>query len=177
METLYLAHHGVKGQKWGVRRYQNADGTYTAAGARRYSSKANELESYRKESNKEWDGLIKNGGLKTKKGTTLFTADEAKQMKAEENKNLQQRINTAKATADYKQNRANYVQAQSKGKRVAKLLLVGPVGAHTYNTVRASGGSRQSAAAQALVAGLTSMPIGYFAKHDYIDKQTSTYGN
>lgn len=30
-----LYHHGVKGQKWGVRRYQNADGTLTAAGKRR----------------------------------------------------------------------------------------------------------------------------------------------
>lgn len=27
METNYLIHHGVKGQKWGVRRYQNYDGT------------------------------------------------------------------------------------------------------------------------------------------------------
>lgn len=32
----YLAHHGIKGQKWGVRRFQNADGTYTAAGEVRY---------------------------------------------------------------------------------------------------------------------------------------------
>ena len=28
----YLAHHGVKGMKWGVRRYQNKDGGLTYAG-------------------------------------------------------------------------------------------------------------------------------------------------
>lgn len=32
----YLAHHGILGQKWGVRRYQNEDGTLTAAGKKRY---------------------------------------------------------------------------------------------------------------------------------------------
>lgn len=32
----YLAHHGIKGMKWGVRRYQNEDGTLTAAGKKRY---------------------------------------------------------------------------------------------------------------------------------------------
>ena len=30
-----LYHHGIKGQRWGVRRYQNPDGTLTAAGKRR----------------------------------------------------------------------------------------------------------------------------------------------
>lgn len=30
-----LYHHGIKGQKWGVRRYQNADGSYTAEGKAR----------------------------------------------------------------------------------------------------------------------------------------------
>lgn len=32
----YLEHHGIKGQKWGVRRYQNEDGTYTEEGKKRY---------------------------------------------------------------------------------------------------------------------------------------------
>ena len=32
----YLIHHGIKGQKWGIRRYQNDDGTLTEAGKKRY---------------------------------------------------------------------------------------------------------------------------------------------
>lgn len=32
----YLAHHGVKGQRWGFRRYQNPDGTLTDEGRKRY---------------------------------------------------------------------------------------------------------------------------------------------
>lgn len=36
MQTTYLIHHGIKGQKWGIRRYQNEDGSLTPEGEKRY---------------------------------------------------------------------------------------------------------------------------------------------
>lgn len=50
-----LYHHGIKGQKWGVRRYQNKDGTLTAAGKKHKGYK---------------DNLSKNGTYELKKYTS-----------------------------------------------------------------------------------------------------------
>lgn len=36
MNKTYLVHHGIKGQRWGVRRFQKPDGTLTSLGKRRY---------------------------------------------------------------------------------------------------------------------------------------------
>lgn len=35
-----LSHHGIKGQKWGVRRFRNKDGSLTPAGRKRYGEGA-----------------------------------------------------------------------------------------------------------------------------------------
>lgn len=42
--TKELYHWGIKGQKWGVRRYQNEDGTLTEAGKARYNSDLTEKD-------------------------------------------------------------------------------------------------------------------------------------
>lgn len=52
MDNNELRHHGVVGMKWGVRRYQNRDGTLTAAGKKRYDKEMARL--------KEEERVVKN---------------------------------------------------------------------------------------------------------------------
>lgn len=44
----YLIHYGISGQKWGIRRYQNEDGTLTEEGKERYREDGPESNTWKK---------------------------------------------------------------------------------------------------------------------------------
>ena len=57
-----LYHHGIQGMKWGVRRFQNKDGSLTSAGKKRYDtndSKKNDKKKAVANYNKDYERSIK----------------------------------------------------------------------------------------------------------------------
>ena len=66
----YLAHYGVLGMKWGVRRYQNPDGTLTAEGRARYSGEKSDSSS------KRTDAMIKKERREDSKNRRTLSDEE-----------------------------------------------------------------------------------------------------
>ena len=69
-----LRHHGIKGQQWGRRRYQNKDGSLTKAGEKRYNK---ELDKVKAEKSK----LTKQAKVLRERKKTQSKFDKLEKMK------------------------------------------------------------------------------------------------
>lgn len=101
MSSTYLIHHGIKGQKWGVRRFQTKLGSLTSAGKKRYANvkeslSGNKYDRRNRKIQKDIDSFKKHkNGMYDKKGNQLLSKEDVQSsIKALEKK---QEINSAKS--------------------------------------------------------------------------------
>ena len=132
-----LYHHGIKGQKWGIRRYQNKDGTLTPKGRSKLLSKARKYEdkaTYSKSSSRQHRLMakatvarrnVKRSDLaiaRSKKNKDSSNPIENKPISSMTDKELSDKINRIRLEQSYKALTAS-PEKVSKGKKMVSDIL------------------------------------------------------
>lgn len=155
-ESGYLSHHGIKGQQWGVRRFQNDDGTLTEEGRARYG--------HLKE--REDKGLFKKYTIGSEGGVYAFAKWRERRHKKNLNKwqnketnndaKKEKKIQKYQSKLDAQSAANKNLDAYRKHHSAAQLIMQNsiPIGGSLYRHARARGEGRVSS----LIEGLT--PVG-----------------
>lgn len=79
-----LVHYGIKGQRWGIRRYQNEDGSLTDAGRKRYGYTLEEIDKKLTDAKKKAKALrLRSDDLNSRTGLkAVFTTNDIKNSRA-----------------------------------------------------------------------------------------------
>ena len=141
----YLAHSGVKGQKWGERRYRNEDGTLTAEGREHYGiGKMTDAKRYL-------------GGGNLRRGFAEWRAERhAQNLQKAKEKGNEKKVEKYKsklhaqeqANEDMEDYMASRSNAKIIGQNAVSIALTGPFSKralHRYRKARARGQSGISA--------------------------------
>lgn len=122
-----LYHHGIKGQRWGIRRFQNPDGTLTEAGKRRYGTieNFNARKTLKKIQNEE------------KEKQKAITSGDSKQVMKYSSKLSSKELDEAIKRIEYSNKLSNLKTEQvAAGKaKLAEIVAVGTTVKNAMSTV------------------------------------------
>ena len=140
-----LRHHGIKGQKWGVRRFQNSDGSLTTAGRKRYGdSKGSSVEDYQNAIKKTKAAVESVENIRKFNNDIKRIKDPAMEKRIRKStetmtdKELQQRVNRLNMEDNYTRmmmNREQLKQGEDYVNRVLDVSAVALRGATTALTI------------------------------------------
>ena len=102
MSDIWLAHHGIKDQKWGVRRFQNKDGSLTPAGKQRYG--IGDMTPDREKKNNFRDRMLGRGKYQPGADNPI---NKVREKALDISKPISSSIEKSRRNKDYDKNRSN----------------------------------------------------------------------
>lgn len=160
MNEQYLAHFGIKGQKWGVRRFQNEDMSLTPAGRERYGLSKAERKAERKAA----------GSGRLYKANNTAAAQKYKDAKLKLTRDALdsgslsvKKANVVEKNKAFKESKEAFKSNKTVGQKIANVLINGPIGAGIYNNMRASGYSVAVSEGTVIASTLLVGPMGQLA--------------
>lgn len=166
-----LYHHGVKGMKWGVRRFQNKDGSLTNAGKRRYTNA--DTRWVRKQVT---SSITKSIGNKIAKKVNSTDSSIAKKVDSTEN-SIAKKVDSTDNSSNEKNkfSVSDYAKTQSTGHRLRLEKEYQEKGLTAAEAKVAADKRIKVEKVVAVTAGLTvAACVAYYARNKYINTYCDT---